>query len=59
MVRRIVPDARQIQGSRLQVLAIHFHIAIYSRFACGPEIRHFSVSGLRLRPLQGLKKLPH
>ena len=57
MVRRIVPDARQIQGSRLQVLAIHFHIAIHSRLARGPEI--LSVSGLRLRPLQGLKKLPH
>ena len=57
-LRARLQGAELSQGSRLQVLAIHFHIAIYSRLARGPEIRHFSVSGLRLRPLQGLKKLP-
>ena len=58
-LRARLQRAELSQGSRLQVLAIHFHIAIYSRLARGPEIRHFSTSGLRLRPLQGLKKLPH
>src|SRR5262249_4032721 len=58
LLRSVLPGASQCNSKATRVLTFHFEIATYFRSAHRPKIGHFSVSGSRLRPLQGLKKLP-